>query len=200
MEQLKMYLLPEIHVPKFTLPEGFSVTTYRTEADQQEWFECCLDGKLVDEAGSAAAAFKKDIFDRPAIDPYHDVFFLDFDGQHIATSTCYIDAEGKGDLHMVGMRTAWRGKGLAKYIVFTAVSHLNGKPVKYIHLTTDEFRLGAIRTYLNAGFLPVNYDADMKTRWEGVLRDLKITSCVMLKDDGSFDRIIYAADADTNCS
>lgn len=35
MAQLKMYWLPGTPIKQYTLPEGFSVSTYRTEADKK---------------------------------------------------------------------------------------------------------------------------------------------------------------------
>ena len=189
MEQLKMYLLPEIDVPSLTLPEGYSFSHYKTEEDQKAWCECCTNGALIDES-IGTEAFKRAILDNP-IDIYEDVLFLAHGGEHIATATCYINNDGVGDLHMVGMKTEWRGKGLAKYLVYEAVRHLNGRDVPYIFLTTDEFRKSAVRTYLDAGFLPVEYDTGMKERWEIMLKDIGVRSSMMLHDDGSFYRVIY---------
>jgi hypothetical protein len=45
----------------------------------------------------------------------------------------------------------------------------------YTVLTTDDFRLAAIKTYLDAGFLPVMWEdpeSDMKARWDKVLCEL----------------------------
>ena len=44
-----------------------------------------------------------------------------------------------------------------------------------MHLTTDDFRLSAIKTYLDAGFCPVLYadpDSDQRARWDAVIAAL----------------------------
>ena len=191
MKQLKMYLLPEIAVPDFPAPEGYSFSTCRTEEDMRAWAECCRNGSLMDDNADDLKAFGDAILSRPEIVPERDVFFLDYEGKHIATATCYINSEEEGDLHMVGMLPEFRGKGLSKYILRKALCHLNGSAVKFIHLTTDEFRRAAIRSYLDFGFLPVDYDEDMKCRWEQVLYDLGVKSTLMLNDDGTFRGVIY---------
>lgn len=191
MEQLKMYLLPPIDVPELTPPAGYSIIRYMSDKDQEDWVECCKNGALINEE-IGTEAFKEAILER-TLDVYQDVLFLVHNGERIATATCYVNEQNEGDLHMVGMKEEYRGHGLSKYIVYEALRNLNGKNVKYIFLTTDEFRKGAIKTYLNAGFLPVDYDQDMKERWEGVLKDINVESALMLNDDGSVKQTIYRA-------
>jgi hypothetical protein len=57
--------------------------------------------------------------------------------------------------------------------------------VPYTVLTTDDHRLAAIKTYLDAGFLPVLYndpDSDMRARWDKVLTDLHYGPVEYLSD------------------
>ncbi|GEM_PF-4602121 len=46
MDQLKMYLLPGTRLPEPVLPEGYSISNYTCEADQDEWSACCANGCL----------------------------------------------------------------------------------------------------------------------------------------------------------
>ena len=55
------------------------------------------------------------------------------------------------------------------------LGELEGRGHAYTVLTTDDERLAAIKTYLDAGFLPVLWpdeESDMKTRWDAVLTAL----------------------------
>ena len=91
---------------------------------------------------------------------------------------------------MVGIRTEFRGKGLGKYINNVAVKKLAEQGSDYIFLTTDEWRKGAVKSYLSAGFIPVEYDEeeDMKGRWEWMLCELGVDSVDMVYEDRSFCR------------
>ncbi len=194
MAQLKMYRLPDAKLPKLTLPEGYSISRFSSDADIPGWIACCMDGSLIDEA-NGEQSFEDTIRKMPGIVPERDVFFLDHNGQHVATATTFIRTEdGAGCLHMVGMRTEYRGKGLSKYITCAALENLEGKPIPFTRLLTDEFRLGAIKTYLDFDFLPVEYDVGMLERWEQVLGTLGVDSVQMLCDDAAPFRTIYRPD------
>jgi hypothetical protein len=63
---------------------------------------------------------------------------------------------------------------------------LIGRGCKRITLTTDDFRLAAIKTYLDGGFCPVMWqddDSDMKARWDTVLKEMNYTRPVTYVDD-----------------
>ena len=189
MKQLLMYWLSGTPVNHFELPEGYSFSNYKTTEDKMEWVECCLNG--LTNPGDDDSTFDRRILGED-LDPYKDVFFLDYYGKHIGTTTAFVHPEeNTGDLHMVGIRTEYRGKGLAKYLTEISIDHLSKQNVNSIHLTTDDERLGAVKSYLSAGFLPVNYDPEMDGRWAAVLENLKIDSVKMLKKDGTFDKILY---------
>ena len=59
-------------------------------------------------------------------------------------------------------------------------------------LTTDEWRKGACKSYLKAGWYPVNHFPDMVDRWTGVITELGIDSVQMLNDNGEPDVVIHA--------
>jgi len=190
MAQLKMYWFPDTPINDPPLPEGYSISNYKTEGDKLSWCECCKDGLVADDADEKA--FDKDITDREDINLFEDVFFLDYMGEHIGTITAYVIKEHNvGDVHMVGIRTGFRGKGLSKYMMAAALSHLKKKGVKYAFLTTDEWRKGAVKSYLTAGFLPVEYDEGMEERWSAVLEEYGIESAEMVNDDASPYKTIY---------
>ncbi|MCH5198941.1 MAG: GNAT family N-acetyltransferase [Oscillospiraceae bacterium] len=190
MAQLKMYWFPSTPISSPPLPEGYSISAYKTESDKLAWVECCKNGLIADDADEKA--FDNDITDREDIALTEDVFFLDYLGEHIGTITAYVIKEQNiGDVHMVGIRTEHRGKGLSKYMLAAALNHLKEKGVKYALLTTDEWRKGAVKSYLTAGFLPVLYDEGMEERWQAVLKDYGIESVLMVNEDASPYKIIY---------
>ena len=191
MAQLKMYWLPGTPIKQYALPEGFSVSTYRTEADKKAWCDCCRNGHLIADGGGDEE-FDRSILDIEDIDPARDVLFIDFHGEHVGTVTAFVNSEDNtGRMHMVAVREDFRGKGLAKYLTMLALDHLSEKGVRYVHLTTDEFRPSAVKSYLSGGFLPVEYDMGMQDRWEIMLEECGIDSARMLYDDANEYKIIY---------
>ena len=190
MAQLKMYRLPADPVEKLILPEGYTVSNYKTEDDKLAWCEICKKGLVDDDAGKEK--FDECITSNSDIKLNEDVFFIDHNGEHIGTITAYHDTkENIGQVHMVGIRTDYRGRGLGKYLNNIAIQHLEKKPVRFFRLTTDEWRKGAVKSYLTAGFIPVEYNLGMQDRWEKVLEDYNIESVQMVYEDATPYKVIY---------
>ncbi len=192
MAQLKMYWLAGTPIEDLALPEGYSFSNYKTEADIQAWIDCCKNGLVADD--SDAETFKDRIDDHDFVNKETDLFFLDFEGEHIGTITAVYHSDVNcGEVHMVGIKTEFRGKGLGKYLNNVALKKLAAQGVDYIYLTTDEWRKGAVKSYLSSGFVPVEYDEGMQKRWEDVLTEYNIESVDMVKEDCSFYKKIYMA-------
>ncbi len=164
------------------LPEGYYFENYQCEEDKLSWCDCCREGRLIDES-KGTGSFDESILGIKEIDPYKDVFFLKYNGKAAGTITAFVKSDGTGGVHMVGICPEFRGKGLAKYLLAAAKIKLRNDGVKYAFLTTDEFRKSAVKSYLTAGFLPVDYDVGMQDRWEAVLEEYKIESVQMLYED-----------------
>lgn len=192
MKQLKMYWLPGSPVQEFPLPEGYAIRNYGKPGDAQAWCDCCLHGRLVND-GDPMASWKSAIEGRgPDLVPERDVFFLTHNGDPVGTVTAYVHSEDNtGDMHMVGIREDHRGLGLSKYLSAVTLQKFTSDGVAYGHLTTDDFRPAAVKGYLNAGFLPVDYDGDMQQRWSDMLELLHIDSVQMLNDDATPLKVLY---------
>ena len=191
MAQLKMYWINDgKEVELLQLPEGYSFSKYSGEQDKMAWVECCKNGLVGDDA--TEAQFDDSILGIDVCDPYDDVFFLDYNGEHIGTITAINHTDrNMGNMHMVGMKTEFRGKGLGKYLNNRCIHKLAGEGVKFIRLTTDEWRKGAVKSYLTSGFVPVQYEMGMEERWGKVLEEYNIDSVDMLYEDCSFYKTIY---------
>lgn len=191
MEQLKMYYLPATPLRRDPLPAGLSISRFDgSERDLHAWADCLRNGDLI-EGRTDEKAFADDIGDFEEVKELEDVFFLDLDGEHVATATGFLYPEKNvGDIHMVGVRQDCRGRGYAKYVLQAAVAHLLEKRPRFIRLTTDEPRKAAIKSYLSLGFLPVEYDYRMVSRWRAVLKDLGVEKTEMLYEDGTFYRTL----------
>lgn len=197
MEQLKMYWLKGTQIKEEELPQGYSLSNYKSEADKTAWVECCKNGLLGDDANESA--FDSIIRDHNFVIPETDVFFLDYMGEHIGTVTAvYHSDENIGEVHMVGMKQEHRGKGLGKYLNSAAIKKLNAQGVKYIYLTTDEWRKGAVKSYISSGFLPVEYGMSMTCRWENLMTAYGIETLNMVDENGDFYKVLRKRGWDKN--
>ena len=188
--QLKMYWLPDTPIKPLELPEGYSFSHFDPAKDIHEWHNCILNGLC--DGISDEQAYQNEIINFHDIVPEEDIWFLDYNGEHIGTVTAFVYKESNiGDMHMVGIRTDFRGRGLAKYLSYITCKTLKAKGVRFISLTTGEGRKAALKSYLTAGFLPVEYDEGMQERWENVLAMYDMDSIQMLNEDGTPYKMIY---------
>lgn len=192
MKQLKMYWFTDSPMREVELPEGFSYSHPACEADKSAWRGCLRGGQLANEEESDETVWNREIVGFGVV-PETDVWFLDYKGEHVGTATGFIWPNGEGDLHQVAMRADWRGKGLGKYLPYPVQKDLRARGVKIVELTTGEGRPAAVKSYLQAGFLPVEYDEGMPERWEAFLEKAGIDSVKMVREDGSFFRTLYRA-------
>lgn len=188
--QLKMYWLKDTELVEPELPEGYSFSHYKGVEDFHDWCECIRTGEPLTPE-EEAAQFKREIFDFKYIVPERDMWFLDYKGQHVGTATTYIDlSTGIGDVHWVGIRGEFRGKGLSKYLSWVVMNTLLYQDCRFVSLTTRENRPYAVRAYLKAGFLPVEYAEGMEQRWLKVMEDNGIKELPLLDENGNLLKIM----------
>lgn len=80
-----------------------------------------------------------------------------------------------GVLHMVGVRTDHAGHGLGRAVCLAALGQMKREGRPRAFLSTDDFRLPAIRTYLRLGFEPFLVHENQRERWRRVLAQLDRT-------------------------
>lgn len=188
MSCLKMYNF-NLEVKGKKLPEGFSVVKFSSEKDIDAWVEICSDG-LVDPA-TAYERFRCELIDIDGPDPYRDTYFIEKDGRKIATYTVVPDmwSTGMGYIHMVAVKSEYRGLGLGSFIADDSLRRLIDMGKKKIFLLTGDARIPALSTYLKAGFLPVNYidedGNDMIDRWKKIAEVLNIENLKILDNEGN---------------
>lgn len=108
------------------------------------------------------------------------LFFL----EHLATGELAATASAQhrptdlfpfgGELGWVAARPEHRGKRLGKIASAAAVVRLLDAGYDTVYLSTDEWRLAAVKIYLDLGFRPVLYLTEMEERWNIVCRLLEI--------------------------
>lgn len=162
---------------KAELLPGWSVRRYSGSHDEVvHWLEICRHGLLSEDYGEHD--FQNCMVEREDLVLTEDLFFLvDENGVYAATFAAFRMANGMGYLHMVGLKPEYRGKKIGNAISALASERFEeyGCPLSF--LSTDDFRLGAIKSYLNAGFLPYirkGYEEEMRLRWGNVCKELGI--------------------------
>ena len=190
-KQLMMIVFPKPLLP-IGLPEGYQVTNYTGKEEEQDaWLEVCKYG-LTSE-NDTRAKFKREILDWGGIKPLEDLFFIEHEGRKVATITAVDRVEnGMGYVHMVAVKPEYRGKGLGNCLIRIALNKLAQNQCRMAYLTTSEERRAACKSYLSAGFYPVNHGEDMPGRWSALLSELGIESVRMLTENGEPDILIYA--------
>lgn len=173
MAQLKMRRDASPIVDK-KLPDGFHFELFHgSEEEIERWVELCNFGLSVD---ATRESFDKSITSIKTVDPLRDCLFVaDERGRYVATATAVMRDDGDGNVHMVASDPAIRGRGIGHAMLAKIVEMLLERGVSAIHLQTDDWRLPAIKTYLDQKFLPVIFfdpKSNMEERWEKILGDL----------------------------
>lgn len=157
------------------LPEGMSVKTL-PEIDNgvKEWLDIIRFMWQKENNDLDEEFYQKLMTD---FDKNYDdnmCYFLLVDGAPAATITVICDYEkGNGYIHMVACKPNFRGKGIGHILNNIALNALKKAGMKTAFLTTDDWRLAAIKTYLKVGFTPdLESEPDFKERWEKIYKAL----------------------------
>lgn len=167
-QQLQM-VWPELPAPaaaKAPLPAEYVLRTFQPQ-DETDYLA------LMGQAGFEA-------FDRDALKSWlgrviPGCFFVVV---HRPTDRIVATAMGSHNpdrLHPGGSELGWvaaspehRGKGLGKVVCKAVTARLLEAGYQRIYLRTDDWRLLAIKMYLQLGYLPFLFAGDMEARWEAV--------------------------------
>lgn len=195
MSSLKMYNFSP-NVRGKVLPEGFEVVKYKGEEDIPAWCEICSDG-LIDPA-TAEERFYNELTKLDGPNPLRDTYFIEKDGKKIATYTVVPNmwSTGMGYIHMVAVKSEYRGLGLGSFIADDSLNKLIEIGKEKIFLLTGDARTAALSTYIKAGFLPVNYiddeGKDMVERWQNIVNRLGLSELTLLDNEGNFYKTLKA--------
>ena len=172
-EQLLMHWFPGTEIPHYEMPEGCSISTFQGLEDIYPW-EICSGKTLMPRFGKDEVA----LLDH-SVNLYEDILFLDENGKHVGTVTAFkVKKTGHGHIHQVGLDPECRGRGLSKYMMEAAMHHIAAMDIPFAELTTDDHRVGAVKLYLNFGWVPIMYGKpDKRERWGKLLTLLGIPSC-----------------------
>lgn len=135
-------------------PAGYVLRTYRP-GDEAAWAQI-MDGRIGEwDVKKAKAA----LFDQPCFEPGAMFFAVNASSGTAVGSACLWesaeDPPDTGRLHMVAVVEEHRGHRLGEVLVTAVLSAAKSRGLARVVLTTDDWRLGAVKTYLKLGFAPV---------------------------------------------
>lgn len=150
------------------IPENCQIVRF-TELDNalDKWLDIMQYG-LSD--GKQDDAYYRDCM----IDSYpnyeEDKCFFVIEGEKaVASLTVICDREKKeGYIHMVACHESARGKGYGTLLNNVALITLKEEGMETAYLTTDDWRIPAIKSYLRADFMPDLSTDDFKERWSKI--------------------------------
>jgi ribosomal protein S18 acetylase RimI-like enzyme len=171
-QQLHM-IFPEKNFKKVvvpSLPSGYVLRTYK-KGDEEGYVEVMKSASFEnwnDVPNVLKTALPEGIF-----------FIIHKKTNKIVATACAqnystdIHPQG-GVLGWVAVNPEHRGKNFGYIVSIKAVERLIQAGYKRIFLQTDDWRLPALKIYLNMGFTPFYYQKDMKERWEIVKKQLNV--------------------------
>lgn len=168
MPQLRMYWKNDGQkVADVEAPAGCRIVNF-TELDDamDKWLDIVQYGL---SKGKQDAAFYRGVMTSNATYSEDRCFFVLENERAVATLAVLCNYETKeGYIHMVACREDSRGKGYGTLLNRVAEYTLKKEGMETAHLTTDDWRIPAIKSYLRAGFEPDLTTDDFKERWEKI--------------------------------
>ena len=171
--QLEMLLAPLAAQSEVALADGYCLRSYRN-GDVGAWgtlISECIGGQY-DEAACRESL----LMDTGQFAP-EDLYFAVRDDEIVGTACAlrkFAPEAGPGYLHMVAVTPAHRGHHLGRALVVAALQRFHALGYREVTLNTDDFRLPAIRTYLDLGFRPVFSHDSHPARWQEVYAKLAV--------------------------
>ena len=153
------------------MPDDMSIRAFPDVSNAvEEWLDIVQCG--LSEKRENADFYRKYMTECPGY--REDKCFFVFVGDRAAASFTVICNEEtrEGYLHMVACKEAYRGRGIGTRMNEYALYVLKREGMTHAQLTTDDFRIPAIKSYLRAGFVPDESTDDFRRRWEAIREKL----------------------------
>ena len=163
-------------LPAVQAPEGYAFRTYEP-GDEVHWCRI-MEGSI--GQGWTVERCRESLTDTPQFDP-EGLFFATHQGAPIGSACAWKDSPEEkraGVVHMVAVLKQHRGRRLGYWLSLLALHHLHQRGFTEAYLLTDDWRLSAIKAYLDLGFQPVWVDDSHRQRWEAVGERLGRAICV----------------------
>ena len=171
--QLRMVRPNLEDLPELELPVGYGMRTYRT-GDEEHWARIISDSFGGRER--TAQDTENEITGRDVFLP-DGLYFATHQGVPVGTACAWrqsVDEKEVGYVHMVGVVAEHTGHKLGKWVSLAVLCYFRDNNFKCSMLDTDDFRIPAIKTYLNLGFIPVYVEEGQPERWRNIFKKLEL--------------------------
>ena len=168
MDQLVMRWLDDGKEPVHPVmpPDTCFVTLPEREDGIEEWLDIVQYG--LSEKKEDVSYYNKAMRDVRWYEA-DKCFILLYKGAPAATVTVICNREEKnGCIHMVAVKPEFRGRGFGTLLCDKAMFTLKSEGMVKAYLTTDDYRIPAIKSYLRAGFFPDKRNEEYERRWKDV--------------------------------
>ena len=173
--QLRMVLPNLKDLPELQLPAGYDIRTYR-EGDDAHWARIISDSFGGRER--TAQDTENEITSRDVFVP-DGLYFVTHRGTPVGTACAWrqsVDEKEVGYVHMVGVVAEHTGHKLGKWVSLSVLHYFRDNGFISAMLDTDDFRIPAVKTYLNLGFIPVYVEDGQSERWSDIFKKLELPS------------------------
>jgi mycothiol synthase len=164
--------LPSIEAALQDLPEGYRLRTYRP-GDEAAWAEIMNTGQMGEWDVTRTNA---ELTGRPQFDPEGLFFVIAGQDELPIGSACAWrlspEETETGYLHMVCVLPEHRGRRLSYVLCLAVLDRFRQRGYQRALLDTHDWRLGAIKVYLQLGFQPLYRDPLHPQQWQEVVRAL----------------------------
>jgi mycothiol synthase len=170
MAQLRMKRPNLENLPAVVMPDGYELRTYQP-GDEAAW------GRIMDTGiGKDWTVEKvwKELIERPQFEP-DGLFFATYQGEPVGSTCAWrASAEEKhtGIVHMVCVLPEHRGHRLGYWLTLRVLHWFRERGFVESELSTDDWRLSAVKAYLDLDFEPIYVDEDHYPRWQVVAEKL----------------------------
>ena len=168
--QLRMVRLNLEQLPALEIPEGYGMRTYQ-DGDDVHW------ANIINASFGGTRTAEdthREIIDRAVFDP-QGLYFATSQGQPVGTACAWkksSDETEVGYVHMVGVASEHTGHKLGKWVSLCVLMYFQERGFTCAILDTDDFRVPALKTYLNLGFLPVYVEEGQPECWQKIFEKL----------------------------
>lgn len=157
-------------LPEVQTPEGYSYRTYQP-GDEAHWCRI-MEGSIWE--GWTVEKSRNFMFDLPQFNP-EALFFATHEGSPVGSACAWTESPEErqiGSVHMVAVLKEHRGRRLGYWLSLLTLHHLRERGFREAYLLTDDWRLSAIKAYLDLGFEPVLVESSQRQRWQAVSENL----------------------------
>jgi len=171
--QLEMLRNNLDNLPEIEVPDGYALRTYRP-GDEDAWCSI-MEGNVGREWTPDKCRVK--LTEDPRFSP-ESLFFATHEGKPVASACAWTklaDESVTGEVHMVAALENHRGKRLGHLVNCAVLHRLKELGFLKAHLLSDDWRIPAIKSYLTAGFDPLNTHESHPKRWEKIFDHLGIS-------------------------